>query len=127
MPLLEACIAMHLGDNRRCRDRTAARVPIDQCKLLNGKVELESVNQQIIRLDSERFDGAAHRQTGCLQNIDLIDFKNIRPAKRPANGTRLDLRRQPGTLLGIENLTVVQTADGTKRIEDYSGGKNRAE
>ena len=77
MPLIEAGVAMHFGQDGGGRDRPAASVAIDERQLLDGKFQSQGINQQIVRLNGQGLHGPAHGQAGGLIDVDLVDFENI--------------------------------------------------
>ena len=127
MPPRKHTIAMHFGNNRCGCNGAAACVAVNQRELFDGQIKLESINQQVIGLDGKRFHGAAHRQPGCLINIDLVDLKCVRTSHGPAEGARFNLCRKSLTLRRVDNLAITKAANRPVRMQHDRGREYRSE
>ena len=68
--------------------------------------------------DTEAQDRTAHREKGCLQNVDPVDFRRVSPCYRPCNRPCLDQRRKFFPALGSELLGIAQVFDRPSFIEN---------
>lgn len=127
VPAGENRIAMHFRQYRCGGYGTAAGIAVDQRHLFDGQIESESVDEQEVRRNGKRFDGAAHRQARSLQDVDLVDFKYIGAADTPAQAARFDMPCKSFSLFLQNDLAVAQAADRAVGMEENSRGKDRAE
>jgi len=118
MPAHEAGVAVNFGQNGSGGYRPATRIAINQRQLFNRKIDGDGINQEIVRERGQRFHRSAHGEAGGLQNIDLIDLKNVRAAKGPANTALSDDLSQLVTLSGIQNLAVIESANRPIRVQN---------
>jgi hypothetical protein len=77
-------IACDLGDYAGSSDAEADAITIDDCRLRKWKRDDgQTIDQNVIGLFDERFDGEAHGLMARPQNVDPVDLDRIDDANGP--------------------------------------------
>ncbi len=77
-------VARDLGDDAGGGDRERAGVALDDGIVRPWEITHgQAVDEAVIRLAGETFDRAAHREVGGAQDIQAVDFPDIRSGHRP--------------------------------------------
>src|SRR5438309_3948337 len=85
-------VARSLCDDRCGSDAGRQRVAFDDAALrVSAMWNAASVHENEVRLRSQAFDRASHREQASMINIERVDFFNFRAANRPDDGVLLDL------------------------------------
>ena len=95
--------------------------------MFHWQIDCHCVNEQKIGTDWKSFDSTAHGQPGGLENIDLIDLKNVGAPNGPAHTTLFNPSREAFALFALDDLAIVEAADGTSRVKYDGGGEDRSE
>lgn len=127
IPLGQAGIPVHFGDDRRSGNGAAARIPINQSKLLYREIHLNGIDQEIIWPARQCLHGAPHSQTRSLINVDLIYLISVSGTDCPAYGTSLDMSGKLLALSGVDDFAVTEALDGSPGIKDDRRCGNRTE
>src|SRR5260370_29644829 len=88
IPLFHAGVTVRFRQDRGGSDRNAAAVAFDQRFLFDQDIELEGVNQQVIRDDGKLLQGRGHSLTAGLVDVPRVDALRIYLRDRP--GQRVD-------------------------------------
>lgn len=100
---------------------------MNQRQLCDGDVQAHGVDQKIVAGDLQAFERPRHGKPGGFENIHAVDFERIRGAHGPGNRAFADSLSENLTPLGFELLTIVETAEGTVRIEHDGRGEHGPE
>ena len=60
VPGVHACVAVDFGEDRGGRDGSAAGVSVNEGLLLDGEIEFEGIDQEIVGFQRESFNSPAH-------------------------------------------------------------------
>lgn len=127
MPLIETSITLNLCQNGRRGNGAAARIAVYKRKLLYREIDLNGVDEEVVRLQRQRLYSSAHRQPGGLVDVDLIDFEYVGAGDGPAETACFDVTCEILSFLGTQDFAVVETANGLIGIQDNCPGEHGSE
>ena len=121
-------VARHLGDHTGGGNAKAEAIAIDNCRLRKRKWENgQSVDEDMVRPETEGCGGDAHRFVRRAQDIDRIDLNRIDYADRPRDRVVADqLVIDLFAPFGEKLLGVVQPAMPKFFGQNDRGGYDRA-
>lgn len=125
MPSVQAGVALHLGEDRSGGDALRDGVAVNQRALWLGDFDLQGVHQQIVRRRLEALDGAPHRETRGLKNIETVNLVHVGSGNGPRHGALTDALGEDRAPLGRKNFAVAQPANGALRGKDDGAGEYR--
>src|SRR5204862_2046729 len=112
-------VAVHLGDDRRRRDRANLCIAADDGANRHRQLRpLVAVDEDDLRLLGETLYGAPHRQQRRMQDVERVDLGDARRRDADADRALPDLAVEPLALFGAEQLRIVQAADRSLLLAD---------
>jgi hypothetical protein len=127
VPLFHASVAMSFGEDGSSGDRNAARVALDERLLLDENIELHGVDEQIIWLYRELFEGGGHGLAAGLIDVPGIDALGIDFGDGPGEGMLVNPRCKLAAALRGKFFRIVEADNAALGIENDRGGDDRAE
>src|SRR5579862_8169053 len=99
---------------------------MNQSFLLDGKIEFERVEEEIIRKRLELRDGGDHSLAASLIDVPGVDAAGINFGYRPSQSMLADALGENKAALGIDFLGIVETNDATGGAKDDCCGDDGA-
>src|SRR5580700_672250 len=127
VPLFHARVAMSFGEDRSGGDRNAARVALDERLLFDRNVQLQGVDEQIIRLDRELFESGSHGLAAGLIDIPRVDALGIDFRNGPGESVFVNACGKFGAAFSGKFLRIVEAENAALGIENNRGSDHRAE
>src|SRR6201993_2785922 len=124
---LHPAVALYFCEDRGGCDRGGTHVAMDQSLLLDGQIEFERVEEEIIRGRLKLRNGGAHRLAAGLIDVPGIDTASVDFGDSPGQSVQADTFGENKAALGIYFLGIVEANDATGGTEDDSSGNHRAE
>src|ERR1700751_2435219 len=100
---------------------------MDQSLLLDGQVEFERVEEEIIRKRLKLRNGGDHRLAAGLVDVPGIDAASVDFRDSPGQSVQADTFGENKAALGIYFLGIGEANDPASGVKDDSGGNHRAE
>src|SRR5579862_5575067 len=100
---------------------------MDQRLLLDGKVELERVEEEIIGKGLELRDGGDHGLPAGLINVPSVDAAGINFGYGPGQSVQADAFGENEAALGINFLGIVEANNAASGTENDGRGNYRTE
>src|ERR1700751_5094628 len=100
---------------------------MDQSLLLDGQVEFERVEEEVIWKRLKLRNGGDHRLAAGLVDVPGIDAAGVDFGDRPGQSVQADTFGENEAPFGIYFLGVVEANDPASGAKDDSGGNHRAE
>src|SRR4029077_4439457 len=94
VPLFHAGDSGSFRKDRGGSDRNAAAVAFDQRFLLDQDIELEGVDEQVVRDDGELLQSRGHRLTTGLVDVPCVDAQGVYVRDGPGEGVFADAPSQ---------------------------------
>lgn len=128
-------VAVNLGHHRGGGNRERAPIATDHWMSLTGQLgTMRPINQGMIdrsvKTKRQGVEGAAHRQEGCLEDIEAVDLGDLGTAEsdqgglvQPGRQRLAPFRRQP---LGIVQPVIAERWIKTDRRRDHRTGQRAA-
>jgi hypothetical protein len=127
VPLAHAVITGDFGEDGGSGDALTLGIAFDDGLLGEWEIDGNGVDEEVIAGGPELEDSAAHREAGGLKDVDAVDVVGIGRGdgggdRAAANGLGEFL-----TAFGVDELAVVEAANGFVGVEDDGGGVNGSE
>src|SRR5215472_485886 len=127
VPLFHARVAVRFRQDGRSSNGNAARVAFDQGFLLDHHIELQGVDQQIVRRDGELLKRGSHGLPRSLINVPGIDALRVDFRDGPGEGVFANPFPEFAAAFGGEFFGVVEADNAALGIQNNRGGNDRAE
>ena len=125
--LLHPPVAIHFCQDRGRRDRDGSRVAVNQRLLLDGQIELDGIEQQIIRQGTQLRDRGDHRLPARLINVPRVNPARVNFGDGPGQRVFSNAVGQLGAALRRQFLRIVQADDPPPRIQHHGARHHRTE
>src|SRR5690242_4194404 len=127
VPFFHARVAMGFCKDGGSGDRDAAGVTLDERLLFDENIELQGVNQQIVRLNGELLERGSHGLAAGLIDIPGVDSLGVDFRDGPRQGVLVNANSQLGAALRRKFFRVVEADNAALGIEYDRGGDDGAE
>ena len=119
-------VAVHLGQNRRCRNGRHLGIAFDNRFSRNLQLrQTVAVDQHQGRFEPQPLDRAAHGQQRCLQDVQLVDFFDAGLGNAAAQGPGADFIEKALAPFFSQDLGVRQPGNRLVDIEHHRSGNHR--
>ena len=124
--LFHPAVAIHFCQNGGRGNRGGAHIAVDQGFLLDGEVELDGVEQQVIGERMKLRDCGDHGLAAGLIDVPGIDAARIYFGDGPGQRVLAYAFGENESPFGIDFLGIIEADDSASGAEDYRCGYHRA-